>query len=121
MSTVSLPHQHGDNEEKVLACLPSVQECGQTAEMFKLISDGSRLRIFFFLCHCEECVGNIAAAMEMTDPAVSHHLRLLKKAGLIDSRRKGKEVFYRLADTQQAELLHHACDQMFTITCPNEE
>ena len=42
----------------------------------------------------DECVSNIAAAMEMSDPAVSHHLRTLKNTGLIVSRREGKEILY---------------------------
>ena len=88
--------------------------------MFKQVSDGSRLRILWLLCHCEECVSNISAAMDMSDPAVSHHLKLLKKSGLIISRREGKEVYYKLADTKQAQLLHHACEAMFELACPCE-
>ena len=67
---------------------------------------------------CCAIVRNVAAAMQMSDPAVSHHLKLLKKSGLIVSRRDGKEIYYRLADTQTAQLLHHIIEEMFRITCP---
>jgi DNA-binding transcriptional ArsR family regulator len=50
--------------------------------------------------------------MEMTDPAVSHHLRVLRKGGLIVSRREGKEVYYKLADTEQARFLYRMCVEM---------
>lgn len=113
-----LPHDHGQNVDIVLAKLPSQNDCVQVAEIFKQISDGSRLRILWLLCHCEECVSNIAAAMDMSDPAVSHHLKLLRKSGLIESRRDGKEVYYKLADTEQAQLVHHVCEEMFRISCP---
>ena len=115
-----LPHDHGQNIDRVLAKLPSQDDCAQVAEIFKQISDGSRLRILWLLCHCEECVSNISAAMDMSDPAVSHHLKLLRKSGLIVSRRDGKEVYYKLADTQQAQLVHHVCEEMFRISCPLE-
>ena len=117
---IRLPHHHSENIDIVLAKLPSQEDCMQVAEIFKQISDGSRLRILWLLCHCEECVSNIAAAMEMSDPAVSHHLKLLRKSGLIVSRRDGKEVYYRLADTKQAQLVHHVCEEMFRISCPLE-
>ena len=115
MSGVNLPHDHGQNIEKVLERMPDSEECVLVAEVFKQISDGSRIRILWLLCHCEECVSNIAAAMQMSDPAVSHHLKLLKKSGLIVSRRDGKEIYYRLADTQTAQLLHHIIEEMFRI------
>ena len=118
MAVKRLPHDHGQNIDIVLAKLPSQEDCVQVAEIFKQISDGSRLRILWLLCHCEECVSNIAAAMDMSDPAVSHHLKLLRKSGLIQSRRDGKEVYYKLADTEQAQLVHHVCEEMFRISCP---
>lgn len=98
--------------------LPSIEECRKIADIFKQISDGTRLRILFYLCHNEECVSNIATAMEMSDPAVSHHLRTLKNTGLIVSRREGKEIYYKLADTKIAEFIHQMCDETFEITCP---
>ena len=80
-----------------------------------MISDSTRLKILWLLCHSEECVTNIAAAIEMTAPAVSHHLRLLKNAGLIVSRKDGKETYYTLAKTEEAVLVHDIIDRTFHI------
>ena len=123
MTEKKLPHRHNedvDKERKVLEHLPDMKECAEVADIFKLISDGTRLRILWLLCHCEECVSNIAAATDMSDPAVSHHLRVLRKSGLLISHREGKEVYYKLADSEQAVLVHHAIEEMFKITCPCE-
>ena len=79
----------------------------------------SRVRIFWLLCHCEECVINLSSIVGMSSPAVSHHLRQLKNSGLIVSRREGKEVYYRAADTEQAQLLHHMIEKMVEIACPD--
>lgn len=114
LTTGDLPHDHGQNIDRVLQSLPSQEECIQTAEVFKQVSDGTRLRILWFLCHCEACVSNIAAVMEMSDPAVSHHLKLLRRSGLLVSRREGREVYYKLADTAQAQLVKRACEDMFS-------
>ena len=56
--------------------------------------------------------------MEMSSPAVSHHLRVLRSCGLIVSRREGKEVYYRAADNPQAQLLHKTTEQVMAIACP---
>lgn len=118
MAVKALPHNHGQDIDKVLQVLPSQEVCTEAAGIFKQISDGTRLRILWLLCHCEECVSNIAAAMDMSDPAVSHHLKLLRGSGLVVSRKEGKEVYYKLADTKQAQLVHRVCEEMFQITCP---
>lgn len=86
----------------------------------KQLGDPSRLRIFWLLCHCEECVLNIAALVNMSSPAVSHHLKLLKSSGLIVSRREGKEMYYRTADTELAQVLHHTIEKLGRITCPED-
>ena len=57
----------------------------------------------------------------MSAPAVSHHLRILKKSGIIISRREGKEVYYTLSDTPQAKLLHCSVDALFEISCPTNQ
>ena len=46
------------------------------------LSDSSRVRIFWLLCHCEECVIDLSAMVGMSSPAVSHHLRQLRESGL---------------------------------------
>ena len=118
MSEVNLPHDHGQNIEKVLNKMPSAEGFKDISFLFQQLGDPTRLRILWLLCHCEECVCNLAAAVDMSAPAVSHHLKLLKKSGLITSRREGKEIYYKLADSETAQLLHHIIEEMFRITCP---
>lgn len=99
--------------------LQSVENFQVIAEVFKQLGDTTRVRIFWLLCHCEECVINISDILNMSSPAVSHHLRPLRNSGLIVSRRKGKEVYYRAADTKESQLLHKMIEQVMEITCPN--
>lgn len=121
MSTASLPHDHHAETPLVLSHLPQEQDFCTVAELFRLLGDSSRLRLFWILCHCEECVVNLAAMLEMSSPALSHHLRQLKDAGLVVSRRAGKEVYYRAAATAPAELLHHFMEQLNHVVCPAVE
>lgn len=121
MQITSLPHDHGQSIEQELQNIPSVENFQMLADIFKQLGDGSRLRIFWLLCHCEECVVNLAAMVGMSSPAVSHHLKLLRAAGLIVNRRVGKEVYYTAADTQQSQLLHHMIEDLVVIACPSKQ
>ena len=121
MEHKNLPRDHGyHNEEEIMKNMPGEDEIAGVSEAMKQLGDPSRLRIFWLLCHCEECVLNIAAIVNMTSPAVSHHLRLLKGSGLIVSRREGKEMYYRTADTELAQVLHHTIEKLGRITCPEQ-
>lgn len=120
MEKKSLPHDHGQIIEKEPERIPEESEFNTISDVFKQLCDGSRIRIFWILCHYEECVINLAALVGMSSPAVSHHLRQLKSSGLIVSRREGKEVYYKAADTQQVDLLHHMIEDMVEISCPKE-
>ena len=119
MSYAALPHDHGGDVEHVVEHMPKTESFQIVSDIFKLMGDNSRIRIFWLLCHCEECVINISALVDMSSPAVSHHLRQLKNGGLITSRREGKEVYYKAADTAQARLLHHVIEELVEITCPD--
>ena len=119
MSDPILPHDHGQMLELNGDLIPSADNFQIVANVFKQLSDGSRLRIFWLLCHCEECVINISSLVHMSSPAVSHHLKQMKASGLIKSRREGKEVYYKAADTEQAKLLHHMIEKIMSITCPS--
>ncbi len=113
-----IPHDHGQGTEKLLESMPSEKAFGEAADIFAQLSDATRLRILWILCHSEECVNDIAAAVDMSAPAVSHHLRILRQAGFIRSRRDGKEVLYRLEDTAAACLVHRMVDGVFQMKCP---
>ena len=121
MQTTSLPHDHGQPMEQELQNMPSVENFQTLSDIFKQLGDGSRLRIFWLLCHCEECVVNLSAMVGMSSPAVSHHLKLLRAAGLIVNRTAGKEVYYTAANTQQAQLLHHMIEDLVVIACPSKQ
>ena len=121
MSQIHLPHDHGQHTENLFDHMPAIEDFSVVSDIFKLLSDSSRIRIFWLLCHCEECVLNLSAIMGMSSPAGSHHLKQLKAGGLIASSRKGKEVYYKAADTVQAELLHHVSEKMVAISCPTQE
>ncbi len=118
MDHTTLPHTHHQGTEEALAHLPSIGEFSQLADLFKLLGDPTRLRLFWLLCHCEECVLNLATMMEMSSPALSHHLRILKANGLIDSRRDGKEVYYKAAEDPRAQALHESMKAMAQLSCP---
>ena len=120
MPNAPLPHDHNQPIEWAPERIPSVDDFQTVADIFKQLGDGSRIRIFWLLCHCEECVVNLSAMVNMSSPAVSHHLRQLKVGGLITSRREGKEVYYRATLTQQAQLLHHMIEDLVEIACPSD-
>mgnify|MGYP000407616266 FL=1 len=124
MQQIKLPHDHSDlpqeHVEQLLQQMPCEEAFGEVSELMKQLCDRSRVRIFWLLCHCEECVINLASLVGMSSPAVSHHLRQLKSSGLIVSRREGKEVYYRAAQTNQAKLLHQMIEKLVEISCPGQ-
>lgn len=101
--------------------MPAEENFREIAFLFQQLSDPSRLRLLWLLCHSEECVCNLAAAVDMSAPAISHHLKNLKRSGLITSRREGKEVYYTLSNTAPAKLLHKTVDALFEISCPTDQ
>ena len=115
-----LPHTHDAQAdlEPIVSGLHQAERFETVAELFKQLGDTTRLRIFWLLCHTEQCVINISALMEMSSPAVSHHLRALRGCNLIVSRREGKEVYYRAADNFQTQLLHKTMERVLAIACP---
>lgn len=120
MPNNNLPHDHGSHASQLLERMPGDDHFQLIADIFKQLGDGNRIRIFWLLCHCEECVINISAMVNMSSPAVSHHLKQLKGAQLITSRRDGKEVYYKAADNERAQLLHQMIEQMMKIACPTK-
>lgn len=118
MPNITLPHNHGHNEDYLIQHMPSVDECTDAAGLFSMLGDPSRLRIFWLLCHTEECVSNIAAAVEMSTSAASHHLKILQANQFVVSRRIGKEIHYTLAANNRAAFAHSMIESYFHKECP---
>lgn len=107
-------------EKDLITRMPCENEVLEVSNAMKQLGDPSRLRIFWLLCHREECVLSIASSVGMSSPAVSHHLRLLKAGKLISSTRKGKEMYYKAADNEISQVLHHTIEKIAKITCLND-
>ncbi|BFM39712.1 metalloregulator ArsR/SmtB family transcription factor [Synechocystis sp. LKSZ1] len=78
----------------------------QMAAFFGTLADVNRLRILSLLVSQEYCVGDIAAILAMSESAVSHQLRVLRVNRLVDYRRQGRHIFYRLDDNHIADFYH---------------
>ena len=89
---------HEDLLKIVNDTIPEETELYDLAELFKVFGDSTRIRILFVLFEAEVCVCDLAQALNMTQSAISHQLRILKQNKLVKSRREGKSIFYSLAD-----------------------
>lgn len=91
-----------------LVCEPlGPGEAEELAPLFKAIGDPVRLRLLSLIaCHegGEACVCELTAAFELTAPTISHHLKVLKQTGLIDSERRGTWVYYWISPGALARL-----------------
>ncbi len=95
-------------EETLSEALPSEGVTDATVRLLKGFADQTRLRILCLLRDREVCVHDIVEALDMSQSAVSHQLRVLRDARLVSHRREGRHVYYRLADGHVREMLENA-------------
>lgn len=72
--------------------------CVPLAQMFKALGDPARLRLLSLIASNpggEACVCDISASFDLSQPTISHHLKVLRSAGILDSERRGSWVYYR--------------------------
>ena len=103
------------HEERVQAALPHILEnttAIHLAETFKALSDPSRVRIVSLLAKAELCVCDLAAALDMSQSAVSHQLRTLRDLHLVRWRREGRQIFYTLDDEHVTDLFQRGLDHV---------
>ena len=94
------------DKAKVQALKDNIHCAEGMGTFFKAFADETRASILYCLSREELCVCDVAQVMEMSVQAVSHHLRLLKAAGIVRSRRDGKMVFYSLDDDHIVTLIN---------------
>lgn len=91
--------------EALRTAMPAVEVLEQTAAVAQALADPTRLRVALALRQVEElCVCDLAWIAQRPDELVSHHVRLLRSAGLVVSRRDGRMVMYSLTATGAALL-----------------
>lgn len=99
---------HGDEDS-----LPEEELLYDLADLFKVFSDTTRIKILYALMSDELSVNEIADALGASQSAVSHQLRILKQAHLVKFRRDGRNIHYSLADDHVLTIL----DQGLTHIC----
>ena len=94
--------------------MPDEELLYDLADLFKVFSDTTRIKILFALMGTERCVADIAELIGATQSAVSHQLRTLKQARLVKFQRDGRNVVYSLADDHVYTMLNqgmsHICE-----------
>lgn len=103
---------HEDLLKLVNETLPDEDVLYDLAELFKIFGDSTRIRILFVLFESEVCVCDLAEALNMTQSAISHQLRILKQAKLVKNRREGKSIFYSLADDHVRTIIAQGLDHI---------
>jgi len=84
----------------------------QVAARFKALADEGRLALLSALQKGERCVGELVEATGRPQPNVSQHLASLTHAGLVEARRDGNRVFYRIADPTVLRICDAVCDSL---------
>ena len=103
-----------DEKTELDETMPDEEILYDLADLFKVFSDTTRIKILYALMPGERCVADIAEAIGATQSAVSHQLRILKASRLVKFQRDGKNVLYSLADdhvyTVLAQGMNHICE-----------
>ena len=94
-----------DVVSKVLENQPDDEYLYDLADLFKTFGDSTRIKILYALFKGELCVGDLATILQLSQPAISHQLKVLKDAKLVKFRREGKVIFYSLDDDHVRSIL----------------
>lgn len=101
-----------ETDKEIQQQMPPDEILYDLADLFKVFSDMTRIRILYALSCQELCVYDIAAVVGMSQSAISHQLRVLKQAKLVKYRREGKTVFYSLADNHIHTILNQGLEHV---------
>ena len=93
------------NLEKILSEMPDEDIIQKNANIIKALGDPTRLKIIYLLENGELCVCEIMTALNKPQPTISHHLNLLKNAGILKWRKEGVWIHYKLSNPKLPENL----------------
>ncbi len=94
-----------ENVKETALTMPDPDQIAKMANIYKAMSDPSRLKILLVLLYQEHCVCDIAVLCGQSDSAISHQLRLLRTLNIVKTRRDGKIIYYSLSDDHVDTLL----------------
>jgi ArsR family transcriptional regulator, lead/cadmium/zinc/bismuth-responsive transcriptional repressor len=95
---------HGEVVERVRKTMPKEEDFYDLADLYKMFADSTRVRVLWALFHEEMCVCDIAVLLGMTKSAISHQLKSLRLSNLVKYDKRGKEVYYSLADSHVKDI-----------------
>lgn len=101
-----------DIVEQVQPKMPKETLLYELSDFFKVMGDGTRIKLLWALDESEMCVGDLAVLLNMTKSAVSHQLKVLKTAKLVKSKKNGKNVYYALDDHHVKSILEKALEHV---------
>lgn len=95
---------------KIKPNMPEMKVLYELSDFFKVMGDGTRIRLLWALEEAEMCVNDLAVLLDMTKSAVSHQLKILRIAKLVKSTKRGKNVLYSLNDNHVKVILEKALE-----------
>jgi DNA-binding transcriptional ArsR family regulator len=103
---------HSDKVKTAAASIPETSIIDSLVEIFKSLGDATRLKIVIALSACELCVCDLAAVCNISESAVSHHLKTLRMLKIVQFRKEGKIVYYRLDDGHVDSLIKRSIEHV---------
>ena len=103
---------HSEVIEKKRTLMPNEETLYDLSDFFKIFGDSTRMSILFAIDGAPMCVCDIAELLGMTQPAISHQLKVLKDANLVGNRRDGKTIYYYLADDHVRDIIEKALEHI---------
>ena len=104
---------HEDVVKRVKKTMPKDEVIYDLADLYKMFADSTRLRILWALSREELCVCDIAVLLGMTKSAISHQLKSLRLSNLVKYDKRGKEVYYSLADSHVKDIFEKGLEHIY--------
>ena len=104
---------HEETVKRVKKTMPKDEDIYDLADLYKMFADSTRLRILWALSREELCVCDIAVLLGMTKSAISHQLKSLRLSNLVKHDKRGKEVYYSLADSHVKDIFEKGLEHIY--------